>query len=61
MTVFRINKNKEYTVMSNIHLRDKILFLKAKCLLSFMFSLADNWGYSLMDIEKLLMKSCISY
>ena len=47
--------------MSNIHLRDKILFLKAKCLLSFMFSLADNWDYSLMDIEKLLMKSCISY
>ena len=40
---FRINKNRNYTVMSNYHLRDKNLSLKAKGLLSFMLSLPDNW------------------
>ena len=44
---FRINKNRNYTVMSNYHLRDKNLSLKAKGLLSFMLSLPDNWDYSM--------------
>lgn len=35
MGVFRVNKNKNYTVMSNVHLRDKALPLKAKGLPSF--------------------------
>lgn len=44
---FRINKNRNYTVMSNYHLRDKNLSLKAKGLLSFMLSLPETWDYSM--------------
>ena len=47
MAVFRVNKTENYTVMSNQHLRDKNLSLKAKGLLSIMLSLPDNWDYSL--------------
>lgn len=47
MAVFRIEKNTNYTVMSNYHLRDKKLTFKAKGMLSFMLSLPDNWDYSL--------------
>ena len=47
MSVFKIEKNKNYTVMSNYHLRDKKLSYKAKGLLSFMLSLPENWDYSL--------------
>lgn len=45
-TVVRIEKNRNYTVMSNYHLRDKSISLKAKGLLSVMLSLPDNWNYS---------------
>lgn len=47
MATFRVNKNKDYTIMSNHHLRDKNLSLKAKGLLSFMLSLPENWDYSI--------------
>lgn len=47
MAVFRIEKNNNYTVMSNYHLRDKNLTFKAKGMLSFMLSLPDDWDYSL--------------
>ena len=47
MSVFRIQKSKNYTVMSNYHLRDKNLSLKAKGLLSLMLSLPDDWDYSI--------------
>ena len=47
MPVFRINKNTNYTVMSNYHLKDKNLSLKAKGLLSLMLSLPENWDYSI--------------
>lgn len=47
MATFRIEKNKNYTVMSNYHLRDKNLSLKAKGLLSFMLSLPEDWDYSI--------------
>lgn len=47
MSVFRINKNDNYTVMSNYHLKDKNLTYKAKGLLSFMLSLPDDWDYSM--------------
>ncbi len=47
MSVFRVEKNKNYTVMSNYHLQDRDLSLKAKGLLSFMLSLPDDWDYSL--------------
>ena len=46
MAVFRINKTRDYTVMSNHHLRNTALSLKAKGLLSLMLSLPDNWDYT---------------
>ena len=46
MAVFRIDKTRDYTVMSNHHLRNKALSLKAKGLLSLMLSLPDNWDYT---------------
>ena len=46
MTVFHIAKNTNYTVMSNHHLRNRELSLKAKGLLSQMLSLPD--GYVLL-------------
>ena len=50
MSVFKIEKTKDFTVMSNYHLRDKNLSLKAKGLLSFMLSLPEDWDYSLMGL-----------
>ena len=47
MSVFKIEKNKNYTVMSNYHLRDRNLSYKAKGLLSFMLSLPEDWDYSI--------------
>lgn len=47
MPVMRINKNKNYTTMSNVHLRDLNLSLKARGLLSTILSLPDNWNYSI--------------
>ena len=46
MTVFRIDKTKNYTVMANYHLRDTSLSLKAKGLLSLMLSLPEGWDYT---------------
>ena len=45
MAVFRVEKNKNYTVMSNYHLKDKSLTLKSKGLLSVILSLPDEWNY----------------
>lgn len=50
MSVFKIEKNQNYTVMSNHHLRDRNLSYKAKGLLSFMLSLPDDWDYSLVGL-----------
>lgn len=46
MAVFRIEKNRDYTVMSNHHLRNRSLSLKAKGLLSMMLSLPEEWNYT---------------
>ena len=46
MAVFRVKKTRDYTVMSNHHLRNTDLSLKAKGLLSLMLSLPDNWDYT---------------
>ena len=46
MAVFRVEKTRDYTVMSNHHLRNTDLSLKAKGLLSLMLSLPDNWDYT---------------
>lgn len=50
MSVFRIQKDDNYTIMCNYHLRDKRLSLKAKGLLSLMLSLPDDWDYSLKGL-----------
>ena len=50
MTVFRVHKTDNYTVMSNYHLRDKNLTLKAKGLLSVILSLPDDWKYSMAGL-----------
>lgn len=47
MAVFRIEKTRDYTVMSNHHLKNKNLTLKAKGLLSVMLSLPETWDYTL--------------
>ena len=46
MAVFRVEKNHNYTVMSNYHLRDTRLTLKSIGLLSKMLSLTDEWDYT---------------
>jgi len=46
MAVFRVEKNRNYTVMSNHHLKDKNLSLKSKGLLSVILSLPDEWNYT---------------
>ena len=46
MAVFRVNKSKNYTCMSNTHLQDKRMSLRAKGLLSMILSLPDSWDYS---------------
>lgn len=51
MAVFRVEQNKGYTVMSNYHLRNKELTLKAKGLLSQMLSLPENWDYTLKRLS----------
>lgn len=50
MAIFRTFKNENYTVMSNYHLKEKNMSLKAKGLLSMMLSLPDDWDYSLAGL-----------
>lgn len=50
MPVIRVEKNDNYTTMSNFHLRDKRLSLRAKGLLSEMLSLRDDWNYSIAGL-----------
>lgn len=53
MGVVRVEKNKNFTVMSNFHLRDKTLTWKAKGLLSTMLSLPEEWDYSIAGLVTL--------
>jgi len=50
MAVLRVNKTKDYTVMSNYHFKEKEMTLKAKGLLSQMLSLPDSWDYSIAGL-----------
>lgn len=61
MPVFKIEKNDNYTVMSNYHLRDKNLSYKAKGLLSFMLSLPNNWDYSLAGLCSISKEGGVSW
>lgn len=47
MSVFRVNKTKDYVTMSKTHLKEKGMSLKAKGLLSEMLGLPDEWDYSI--------------
>ncbi len=64
--VFRVEKTSNYTVMSNYHLRDKRLTLKAKGLLCYILSLPDDWDYTLDGLKakhpdgKTAIRSCIN-
>ena len=53
MAVFRVERNRGYTVMSNHHLRNKELSLKAKGLLSQMLSLPEDWDYTLAGLSQI--------
>lgn len=57
MAVFRVGRIKDYTVMSNHHLRNKNLSLKAKGLLSQMLSLPDDWDYTLKGLAAINKES----
>ena len=57
MAVFRVERNRGYTVMSNHHLRNRDLTLKAKGLLSQMLSLPENWDYTLAGLSHINRES----
>lgn len=50
MSVFRVEKNENYTIMSNYHLQERKMSLKAKGLLSLMLSLPKTWDYSIAGL-----------
>lgn len=53
MSVVRVHKNSNFTVMSNYHFKEKKMSLKAKGLLSLMLSLPDDWNYSISGLVTL--------
>ena len=53
MAVFRVEKTKDFTVMSNHHLRNTELSLKAKGLLSLMLSLPEDWDYTTKGLARI--------
>ena len=57
MAVKRVNKTTDYTVMSNFHLKDKQLTLKAKGLLSMILSLPDDWNYTIGGLVAICLES----
>ena len=59
MAVFRVEKNSGYTVMSNHHLRNRALSLKAKGLLSQMLSLPEDWDYTLQGLARINRESML--
>lgn len=54
--IFRVNKTKGFSVMSNYHLQDKNLSLRAKGLLSLMLSLPDDWKFSIAGLASLCIE-----
>lgn len=53
MSIMRVHKTKNFTVMSNYHFKEKGMSLKAKGLLSLMLSLPDDWNYSISGLVRL--------
>ena len=60
MAVFRIEKTRDYTVMSNHHLRNAGLSLKFKGLLSMMLSLPKDWNYITRGLAKICKEGIVS-
>lgn len=54
--IFRVNKTKDFSVISNYHLQDKNLSLRAKGLLSLMLSLPDDWKFSIPGLASLCVE-----
>ena len=61
MAVFRIEKIRDYTVMSNHHLRNAGLSLKSKGLLSMMLSLPEDWDYTTRGLAKIYKEGTEQY
>ena len=57
MAVFRVEKTKNYAVMSKHHFQDKSISLKAKGLLSEMLSLPESWDYTLAGLASINKES----
>ena len=57
MAVFRVEKTRDYTVMANHHLKNRVLTLKAKGLLSLMLSLPEDWDYTLKGLSLISVES----
>lgn len=51
--IFRVERNKNFSVMSNHHFKNKEMTLKAKGLLSLMLSLPDDWHYNMRGLAML--------
>lgn len=54
MAIYRVQKNQNYTTISNYHLRDMSLSLKAKGLLSLILSLPEDWNYSVKGLASIV-------
>ena len=57
MARFKVNKTKDFTIMSNYHLKEKNMSLKAKGLLSVMLSLPDDWDYSIAGLVAISLEN----
>ena len=57
MAKFKVNKTKDYTIMSNYHLKEKNMSLKAKGLLSIMLSLPEDWDYSISGLVAISLEN----
>ena len=60
MAVFRVEKTRDFTVMSNHHLRNQDMSLKAKGLLSLMLSLPEDWDYTLAGLAHICQEGISS-
>jgi len=56
MAIFRVEKTRDYTVMSNHHLKNIRISLRAKGLLSIMLSLPENWDYTLKGLARISLE-----
>lgn len=57
MATFRVNKTSDYTIISNYHLKERKMSLKAKGLLTLMLSLPENWDYSISGLSAICAES----